>query len=244
HLFGKQASAQRRADPMSFVRGDDPPMLLVHGTDDREVRAAGSVALARKALAMHDDAESRLYPGVGHMDLILALSRPMRHHAPTLGDVLAFIHAHERTTTPQVASRSTMDAHAEDSTGNGDVGGRREPAPGNVTALRARLSSRNSRRDRAVQTPGSPSWYSRRAPLRGRRPECAPAAAHRQNHPPEKTAATRCPVPHGRGWPATDAHARPRHGGKAGPCHPCRAVAPSSHAPAEFPVDRTATGTT
>lgn len=138
HLFGKQASAQRRADPMSFVRGDDPPMLLLQGTADREVRATGSVALARKAHAAHDDAEAKLYPGIGHMDLILALSRPMRHHAPTLGDVLAFIHAHERTTPPRVASRSTMDAHAADSTGAGDVGGRREPAPGNVTALRAR----------------------------------------------------------------------------------------------------------
>ena len=122
-LFGKQASAQRRADPMSFVRGDDPPMLLVHGTDDREVRAAGSVALARKALAMHDDAEATLYPGVGHMDLILALSRPMRHHAPTLGDVLAFIHVHERSTPPRSASQSATHAHAVDSTEAG--GGRR-----------------------------------------------------------------------------------------------------------------------
>jgi len=122
-LFGKQASAQRRADPMSFVRGDDPPMLLLHGAADREVRAAGSVALARKAHAVHDDAEARLYPGVGHMDLVLALSRPMRHHAPTLRDMLAFIRAHERNTPPRVASRSTLDAHAADSTRAGDVGG-------------------------------------------------------------------------------------------------------------------------
>lgn len=95
HLFGAQASQQRRADPMTFVRRGDPPMLLLQGTADREVRAAGSVALARKARTMHDDAEAKLYPGVGHMDLILALSRPMRDHAPTLGDVLTFIHAHE-----------------------------------------------------------------------------------------------------------------------------------------------------
>ena len=102
-LFGKQASQQRRADPMTFVRENDPPMLLLQGDADREVHAADSVALARKARAMHDDAESKLYPGVGHMDLILALSRPMRHHAPTLGDVLGFIHAHERHALRQLA---------------------------------------------------------------------------------------------------------------------------------------------
>ncbi|WP_254422786.1 alpha/beta hydrolase [Rhodanobacter sp. B05] len=123
HLFGTQASEQRRADPMTFVRGNDPPMLLLQGTADREVRAAGSVALARKAHAVHDDAEARLYPGIGHMDLLLALSRPMRHHAPTLSDVLAFIRAHERNTPPRVASQSTMHVNTVNPMEAGDVGG-------------------------------------------------------------------------------------------------------------------------
>ena len=117
HLFGRKASAQRRADPMTFVHGSDPPMLLLQGTDDREVRPADSVALARKAHAMHDDAEVKLYPGVGHMDLILALSRPMRYPAPSLGDVLAFIHTHDRNTPPQGAGQSATHAHAVSSTG-------------------------------------------------------------------------------------------------------------------------------
>lgn len=96
HLFGTQPAEQRRADPLTYVRGNDPPMLLLQGTADHQVRAAGSVALADKARAAHDDAELKLYPGLGHMALLLALSRPMQQQAPVLRDVVAFIHAHER----------------------------------------------------------------------------------------------------------------------------------------------------
>ena len=102
-IFGTRPAEQRRADPMSFVRQGDPPMLLLQGAADHEVDAAGSVALARKAEAGHDDAELKLYPGVGHMALVFSLSRPMRYRASTLDDVLGFIHAHERNALPRPA---------------------------------------------------------------------------------------------------------------------------------------------
>ncbi|HWU75543.1 MAG TPA: alpha/beta hydrolase [Rhodanobacter sp.] len=108
HLFGTLPVAQRRADPITFIRGNNPPMLLLQGTADHEVRAAGSMSLARKARAAHDDAELKLYPGVGHMALVLALSRPMHHQAPVLRDVLAFIHAHERGTPPVASGRTKI----------------------------------------------------------------------------------------------------------------------------------------
>ena len=95
-VFGEQPAQQQRADPMTFVRANEPPMLLLQGTADHEVHAAGSVSLVHKAQAAHDDAELKLYPGVGHMALVLSLSRPMRQQAPVLDDVLGFIHAHER----------------------------------------------------------------------------------------------------------------------------------------------------
>ncbi|MFA6228882.1 MAG: alpha/beta hydrolase [Rhodanobacter sp.] len=95
-IFGTQPSDQQRADPYTFVSPDDPPMLLLQGTADQQVDPAESIALARKAQAAHDDAELKLYPGVGHMALVFALTRPMRNTAPTLDDVLAFIDAHER----------------------------------------------------------------------------------------------------------------------------------------------------
>jgi acetyl esterase/lipase len=95
-MFGARPAEQRRAEPIAYVHGDEPPMLLLHGTADHEVDPANSVSLARKAEAAHDDVSLKLYPGVGHMPLVFALSRPMRGEAPVLNDVLAFIRAHER----------------------------------------------------------------------------------------------------------------------------------------------------
>ena len=38
--------------------------------------------------------ELKLYPGVGHIDLVAALSGLLRGRAPTRADVLAYIDAH------------------------------------------------------------------------------------------------------------------------------------------------------
>jgi Esterase/lipase len=94
-MFGKTAAEQRRAQPVSFVHGDEPPMLLLQGTADHEVAPSNSTSLALAMKAQHEDVTLKLYPGVGHMGLLFSISRPLREHAPTLGDVLAFIHAHE-----------------------------------------------------------------------------------------------------------------------------------------------------
>ncbi len=95
-IFGQQPSEQQRADPYTFVRRNDPPMLLLQGTNDHQVNPAESIALAGKAQAALDDAQLKLYPGVGHMALVFALTQPMRNKAPTLNDVMSFIHTRER----------------------------------------------------------------------------------------------------------------------------------------------------
>ena len=46
------------------------------------------------AAAMRDaggNVETKTYPGVNHVDIMLALSRPLRGRAPTLADVTAFV---------------------------------------------------------------------------------------------------------------------------------------------------------
>lgn len=98
-VFGAQPAQQQRGDPMTFVHANEPPMLLLQGTADHEVRATGSASLAHKAQAVHGDVELKFYPDVGHMALVLSLSRPLRQQAPVLRDVLGFIHAHERDVT-------------------------------------------------------------------------------------------------------------------------------------------------
>lgn len=93
-MFGRDAISQARAQPVRFVHGEEPPMLLLQGTADREVEPSNATSLARVLQAHHEDVTLRMYPGVGHNALVFALSRPFRADAPTLDDVLRFIHAH------------------------------------------------------------------------------------------------------------------------------------------------------
>ncbi|GLQ90887.1 alpha/beta hydrolase [Dyella flagellata] len=93
-MFGRDAASQARAQPVRFVHGAEPSMLLLQGSADREVDPANALSLAH-ALATHqEDVTLRMYPGTGHNALVFALSRPFRADAPTLEDVLHFIQTH------------------------------------------------------------------------------------------------------------------------------------------------------
>jgi acetyl esterase/lipase len=95
-VFGPTLASQRRAQPVWFVRGAEPPMLLLQGTADTEVNPVDSRVLEEAISAQHEEVELKLYPGVGHSGLLFAMSRPLRDDTPTLDDVLAFICAHPR----------------------------------------------------------------------------------------------------------------------------------------------------
>ena len=103
-MFGHDPVSQARAQPVRFVSGHEPPMLLLQGEADHEVDPSNAVSLAQVLRAKHDEVTLRLYPGVSHNALVFALSRPFHSDAPTLTDVLAFIHAHstsgDLTNTP------------------------------------------------------------------------------------------------------------------------------------------------
>lgn len=98
-VFGSTPEQQRRGQPVSYVRGAEPPMLLLQGTDDDEVEPSNAISLYRATQALHEDSTLRTYPGVGHEALLFSLSRPLHDGAPTLVDVLAFIQAHAGATS-------------------------------------------------------------------------------------------------------------------------------------------------
>jgi acetyl esterase/lipase len=54
------------ASPIHFVDGKDPPVLLIHGTEDIQVLPAQSEAFAKRLRAEGVAAELLLVPGVGH----------------------------------------------------------------------------------------------------------------------------------------------------------------------------------
>ena len=76
--------------PVNFVTRDAPPILLIHGKADKTVWPRNSRALAARLQAVGAEQQLIEYDGLGHVGVLLALSRPMRWRAPVLDDILTF----------------------------------------------------------------------------------------------------------------------------------------------------------
>lgn len=83
----------RQTQPVTFARGDAPPLWLATGDADETVRPRNSVSLAQRVNAAGGRAEVKIYPGIDHVGLLLAVSRPFRGRAPVLADLTRFLRA-------------------------------------------------------------------------------------------------------------------------------------------------------
>jgi acetyl esterase/lipase len=81
------------SQPISYADGKNPPMLLLAGTADTVVRPRNSIALAAKIRAHGGRADTKFYPGIGHIGLILSIAPAFQWLAPTLHDVTLFMNA-------------------------------------------------------------------------------------------------------------------------------------------------------
>lgn len=85
-----QAPDPQLTQPVHFARADAPPLLLLWGEADATVGPRNLESLARAQRAVGGAVETKIYPGIDHVEIMLALSRPFRDRAPVLGDVVAF----------------------------------------------------------------------------------------------------------------------------------------------------------
>ena len=92
-MFGPTHEAQLRSQPVHFVNGDEPPMLLMQGTTDKIVWPRNTLSLAAAMRREHEPVEVKLYPGIGHFALLFSLSGQFRSKALALNDTVDFIHA-------------------------------------------------------------------------------------------------------------------------------------------------------
>ncbi|MCX7358880.1 MAG: alpha/beta hydrolase [Alphaproteobacteria bacterium] len=95
NAFG-QAPDTALTQPVHFARTDAPPLLLLWGEADTTVGPRNLRSLDAAMRSVGAEVETKTYPGVNHVDIMLALSRPLRGRAPTLADVTAFA---QRVTT-------------------------------------------------------------------------------------------------------------------------------------------------
>jgi acetyl esterase/lipase len=90
-IFGDDARARHDSQPVNFVDGDEPPLLLLQGDDDDVVAPRNAQAMADRARAAGDAVTLKLYPGIGHARIMLSFARGHATPVPALHDTLDFI---------------------------------------------------------------------------------------------------------------------------------------------------------
>jgi acetyl esterase/lipase len=88
-------TAARADDARSVaqVRQGAPRTLLMHGLKDKTVKLYNTRDLAAALQAGGTPVRKVEFPGIGHIDLLLAISRPLRWRAPVLKEMVKFIRA-------------------------------------------------------------------------------------------------------------------------------------------------------
>ncbi len=86
--------------PIHFVDGDEPPMLLLRGDQDIVVLPRHNEQMAALAAAADVAVEVKTYRGVGHSQIVTALARDRSDLAPTLRDVVDYVQRMSAATKP------------------------------------------------------------------------------------------------------------------------------------------------
>jgi acetyl esterase/lipase len=90
-IFAPAVGQPDRARPVSFVKSGAPPTLLMHGSADVTVKLFNTKDLAGALGKVQTPVQVIEYPGVGHVGLVIAMSKPFRWRAPVLDDVVNFV---------------------------------------------------------------------------------------------------------------------------------------------------------
>jgi acetyl esterase/lipase len=81
----------QETQPISYASKNAPPLLLLHGSRDETVKPRNSRILAAAVNKAGGAAETRLYQGIDHADIVMAIARPFRKKAPVIEDAIAFM---------------------------------------------------------------------------------------------------------------------------------------------------------
>ena len=82
------------SQPVYYVDGNEPPLLLLYGNEDRTVYPRNIVNMTRAVQAKGGRVEAHTYDGVDHVDILAALSIPFRDRYPVMQAIAAFLEKH------------------------------------------------------------------------------------------------------------------------------------------------------
>lgn len=87
---------KQQTQPIHYVGPHAPPMLLLSGLQDTTVRVKNSRHLAARQIAQGGKVQTRYYPKLAHVGILLSLAKSFRTMAPVLEDSVTFIRQPKR----------------------------------------------------------------------------------------------------------------------------------------------------
>jgi acetyl esterase/lipase len=83
-----------KTQPITYVTGQAPPMLLATSRDDDTVDPGNTTRLADRIRGAGGTVETRVYPRLSHRLMVGAIAWPLRFMGPVLDDTTEFLRAH------------------------------------------------------------------------------------------------------------------------------------------------------
>jgi acetyl esterase/lipase len=83
--------AYTESQPSHFVDGNEPPLLLLYGDEDRQVYRRNIDNMTAIVRDKGGQVEAVIYNGIDHVSILAALSIPYRKHYPVMDDIAAFL---------------------------------------------------------------------------------------------------------------------------------------------------------
>jgi acetyl esterase/lipase len=88
-LFG--GANRPETQPINYIDGKRPPMLLAYGTDDKTVGPHNTTDMAAKLRSFGSPVEVKAYSGIGHIGIILSLAPGFRSNTTLRADITRFV---------------------------------------------------------------------------------------------------------------------------------------------------------
>ena len=77
--------------PSHFVSGNEPPMLLLYGNKDKKVHLRNIVNMTEAIKSQNGKVVTQIYDNINHVQIIAALSRPLKNRYPVNADIADFL---------------------------------------------------------------------------------------------------------------------------------------------------------
>jgi acetyl esterase/lipase len=90
-VFATANADLRVTQPIDFVDGHNPPMLLLAGDEDSTVYPRNTTALAARIRAAGGPVADKIYPGLAHVGIVLSIAPLFQFRAPVLDDMSRFL---------------------------------------------------------------------------------------------------------------------------------------------------------